>query len=929
MSNWKEVKRPFRDALIDAFDVDGLEAMLRYHCRYELERLTGRLQSREKIVDDVIARAVRDGWLQELVTGAIAENPTHTGLQDTVPHIIAGIEREGLAFYQMNSEDAPSLNISLVELRSYLEWMQRRSRNLPLGPLDQSGRDSELIGLNDVFVALDVDKPGEATLRNNSEAVYHAALGHLHAQPQLVLLGDPGSGKSTLLRYLSLCLCNALLEPEANWLTKLQWTVTEKKDENRTTQRASREKAQSEQHQWQKTGLIPIYIQLRDFARQPFVSDDGNAIWKFVCTQLPTELQSAKPILETLALHKRLFFMFDGVDEVPPAERKQVWQAIGAFLSSPYGGNRWVSTCRILSFVEAELPRRHLPVVTLQKLNQEQIDRFIESWYRALLQKQEMTQTDADNKTTALQAASRGHLHELAQNPMLLTIMAIVQTYEGTLPDERAMLYQRCVETLLLRWQREKEKDDKDTPSILQQLGTSQAQLEQLLWQIGWEAHSQTKQRNRTADLPEWDVIKIARKHLGTLEKAELFLTYTEKKAHLLVGSGGADDRRYTFPHRTFQEYLAACYLESERKPLRTIARLAEAGDPWREVINLAFGRLMHVKNDRVKAIDIIVDKLIDDDMPDDDDGWRRVWLTGEACAVIGKNALLEDEEGAEILPLLQKQLVALLQNGALTPQQRAEAGDALGALGDPRPGVCTREPDLIEIPVGDFLYGDRKTETRTIVEPFAIACYPVTVAQFGMFMQDDGYQNNHYWGGEDSPGWKWRISEHPDYRGKAPVTQPRYWQQSPWSGENRPIIGVSWYEAQAYCVWLTEKSGREYRLPTELEWERAARHTDGRSWAWGSEWEDGIINSDEAGINRTTTVGAFPRSAAACGAQDMSGNVWEWTASFYNDNHDTYSVRGGSWIYYLDLTRVARRSWGSPHYSSNNFGFRVVSPVF
>ena len=96
-----------------------------------------------------------------------------------------------------------------------------------------------------------------------------------------------------------------------------------------------------------------------------------------------------------------------------------------------------------LSFVEDNLPRRHLPVATLQKLDQEQIDRFIENWYCALQGKEEMTAAEAENKDTArLRDASRGYLHELAQNPMLLTIMAIVQTYEGTLPDERAMLYQ-------------------------------------------------------------------------------------------------------------------------------------------------------------------------------------------------------------------------------------------------------------------------------------------------------------------------------------------------------------------------------------------------------------------------------------------------------------------------------------------------------
>ena len=711
---WNELER-FRAALIDAFNVDGLEQMLRYKCGgRQLENLSGRNLPRPKIVADIIDDARREGWLDQLAAGALAANPTHAALQDAVQSLLAAGDLQRHLDDLQEAGGTPLPDTIYADLRLYLQWMRDKSSNLPLGPLDPSGRDSDIIGLSDVFVALDVDKAGRAKMADGSDAVYHAALGHLHSRTRLILLGDPGSGKSTLLRYLALYLCNALLDEENDWLAQLAWTLKEPQDETRSAFRSQRdEEEKREQQHWQRLGLVPIFIQLRDFARQSFDPTDGNALWRYACAQLPEQLDDARPHLQTLALHKRLFFMFDGVDEVPPRERRLVWGAIGAFMRSPFGGNRWAATCRTLSYVEAELPMRHLPLVTLQKLNQEQIDRFIACWYRALQGKHEMTPADAHYMTAALQEAGRGHLHELAQNPMLLTIMAIVQTYEGQLPDERAMLYQRCVETLLLRWQREKDKDDQNAPSILQQLETSQAQLEQLLWRLGWEAHSQARQREQAADLPEWDVIQIAREQLGSLEKAERFLTYTERKAHLLVGAGGADDRRFTFPHRTFQEYLAACYLESERQPLRRIARLAESGDPWREVLNLAFGRLMHVKNDRVKAIDIVVDKLMVDELPSNEAGWRRLWLTGEACAVIGQEALLQDEAGAEVLPLLRQQLVALLENEALTPQQRAEAGDALGSLGDPRPGVCTREPEILSrFQRATFFIGNEK-ETR------------------------------------------------------------------------------------------------------------------------------------------------------------------------------------------------------------------------
>lgn len=514
---------------------------------------------------------------------------------------------------------------------------------------------------------------------------------------------------------------------------------------------------------------------------------------------------------------------------------------------------------------------------------------------------------------------------------MLLTIMAIVQTYYGTLPEERARLYQACVETLLLRWQMPKEAAEagKALPDMLAALGVNQQKLERLLWEIAWQAHAETVARRaqERADIKESEIMALAAKHLGGYGKAEQFLTYTEQRAHLLVGRGGLGERLFAFPHRTFQEYLAACYLTPGLRLLTEAPRLAAAGDTWREVLNLAAGALVYNSNDFEKVL-FAVERMVPATIPTQEDGaaWRRIWLAGEMAAVVGRPNLAESDFAETLLPRLRELLAALLANGALTPAQRAEAGDALGRLGDPRPGVCTLEPDLIAIDAGEFLYGDEK-ETRTIEKPFAVARYPVTVAQFGMFVAAGGYEEPRYWGGEKSDGWRWRLAEHLEYRGEGPVTQPQYWQQPRWHVENRPIVGVSWYEAQAYCAWLAEKTGRGYRLPTEEEWERAARHTDGRTWAWGNAWADGIINSREAKIERTTAVGAFPRGAAECGAHDMSGNVWEWTSTPVGAG--ARALRGGSWLLNRNFARVSSRLDLDVDLSDVDLGFRAVAPVF
>jgi len=184
----------------------------------------------------------------------------------------------------------------------------------------------------------------------------------------------------------------------------------------------------------------------------------------------------------------------------------------------------------------------------------------------------------------------------------------------------------------------------------------------------------------------------------------------------------------------------------------------------------------------------------------------------------------------------------------------------------------------------------------------------------------------------------------------------------------NRPVVGVTWYEAVAYCNWLLEQLkvsgfklqvGRKpetlnlkpetllVRLPTEAEWEKAARGTDGRRWPWGNEWVEGRANTEEADIGETCAVGCFPAGASPWGVLDMAGNVWEWTVSkwgrtsVYRPDYgypydptdgredltgpDLRVVRGGSWSLVQRLARCAFRNRNIPVVFVDYLGFRVV----
>ena len=320
--------------------------------------------------------------------------------------------------------------------------------------------------------------------------------------------------------------------------------------------------------------------------------------------------------------------------------------------------------------------------------------------------------------------------------------------------------------------------------------------------------------------------------------------------------------------------------------------------------------------------------------------------LSGDRLRMQDAAGRLESEEPQKDGPKHRTHrvpLVNIVQNPAELLERRVNAGDALGWIGDERQGVSSLEPQLIPI-IEDltFLMGDEKQEV-TIPAAFAIAQYPITNAQFRFFIEEGGYSEARWLD-------KCWTKEGRDYRQKNNWTQPRYWDDAKYSLSNQPVVGVSWYEAVAYAAWLAQKTGQPYRLPTEAEWERAARHTDGRTYPWGEEWRDGIVNSGEAGISRPTAVGLFLDGAAECGALDMSGNVWEWCRTRWRDEKELEYpqpwaddgrekleggnivwrvLRGGSWADSPTSLRCAYRDGYDPFSRYVNFGFRVCASPF
>jgi formylglycine-generating enzyme required for sulfatase activity len=222
----------------------------------------------------------------------------------------------------------------------------------------------------------------------------------------------------------------------------------------------------------------------------------------------------------------------------------------------------------------------------------------------------------------------------------------------------------------------------------------------------------------------------------------------------------------------------------------------------------------------------------------------------------------------------------------------------------------------------------------RVDLDAYFIGRYPVTVGQYRAFVGAGGYHSPDFW---TKAGWAWRRAE-----GR---TRPAYWADEAWTGDERlPVVGTSWYEACAYCRWLAAETGRGYRLPSEAEWEKAARGDvetpgSGGLWPWGDQFEASLCNTRAAGLGRTAQVGhSSPAGDSPFGCAEMVGNVSEWTASRFlpypydpgdgrNDpTGDAERVtRGGSWHSPVLRARTVSRGMNDPYFADDDLGFRCA----
>ncbi|MFN8465485.1 MAG: SUMF1/EgtB/PvdO family nonheme iron enzyme [Caldilineaceae bacterium] len=876
-------------------------------------------------------------------SGAIAQD--HAVAASAGGVAVGGSVRGNIYVGQPTNDPAEAIAI-------YRQVYAAACQNLPLRGIDVGAGDAQgnrqQLALEQVYVDLDTttlvpkqahagrkkDQPGLEREETRPLTMLEAVINNR----RLVLLGDPGSGKSTFIGHLGLCLALSALQPNAGWLDRLpNWPRAE-------------------------CDLTPLLVVLRDFARAlPAKGEPSPSwLWDFIVERLRAQkLEFAASPISKLLDKGKIIVLLDGLDEIPTDQQRiQVRDAVQSF-AGRYPQCRMVATCRTLSYQNPSSRLDGWKDIQLAELDEPKIDNFVSAWYTELARLGVLGDGDAARMARRLQeAVRRKDLRELAGNPLLLTVMALVHAHKGQLPDARALLYEDTVDILLLRWEQVKAGGDLAAlplRRLLQQVDRSEVDLKRVLKRLAFEAQQggSASETGGLADIGELRLLKaMADLHPSkSLEWAKMVMDVIRLRAGLLVERV---PEVYTFPHRTFQEYLAGAHLAAQADFARQAARLVRDDLYWRQVILLSAGRLVYLSGDMAKPL-ALVGELCPETPDTSGLGWRKTWLAGEVLLEAGLNRVQDTTFGTDLLRRVRRRLVDLLRTGALQPAQRAEAGDVLGLLGDPRFRAdawwLPDEPlfGFVEIPAGPFLMGsepklDRMSGRREqpqhslTLGRYYVCRFPVTVAQFRVFTEATGY-----------------MPENLDSLREAPT---------------RPVPWVTWHEAMRYCDWLTatlrkwpgtpqplatllrvgDPPGEPWRfiVPSEAEWEKAARGADGRIYPWGADLTPNHANYGATGIATTSAVGSFAQGASPYGIEEMSGNVWEWTRSLWgqdvqkpefgypydpSDGRERLDAddsvlrvwRGGSFDVHDQGVRCACRIMNYPYYGSWGVGFRVV----
>jgi formylglycine-generating enzyme required for sulfatase activity len=722
-----------------------------------------------------------------------------------------------------------------------------------------------------------------------------------------VIVGDPGSGKTTFLRRIAYTLAETLLDLDPDATNK--WLGIKGEPP------------------------FPLFLRLADLSA--FVEREKRG-----GTSVPTTDDSPEWLTKFLGrvalenvwgLDEEFFkeqlesgscmLLLDGLDEAPSLNsRKTLTQLIEKAATVVYDKCQFVLTTRPKGLADGVAFNDEFKQVHVGPLTEEAIDCFLTHWCNALFP-EAPDQGKAHRVELDRALETRSEIRRMATNPVMLTALAVVHWNEKRLPEQRADLYESIITWLSrARETRHGRMPAERCVRLLQEVA---------LAMMGYEEGRQIEVSHRWA--AEQIMNYFPQQEPYAIEAAERFLLEEELDSGIIVGRG--DNLR--FWHLSFQEFLAARAIAARAESMQRKLLIADRGrllsSEWRETV-LLFAGILHRQG--AQKVDAMLKTIIAHEGPT-----TSLTSKSQIFGLIG--AIQRDLAplGYEIKELRYQTILNEVMrifspeiSESMPTEIRLEAADALGQSGDPRLELN----NWITIAGGRFLMGVQAEDplapgyeagTLSIERPpheiqlseFQISRFLVTVYEFEKFIADNGYQEAQFWVAGGYGLWK-----RPDQWDN----QVRY--------PNRPIVGISWYEALAYCAW----KGYGVSLLTEAQWERAARGLEGRKFPWGEDEPTlSRLNFRGANVGHVTPVGFYPLCVTPDGVYDLAGNVFEWCLDGFGDYHCKVKVntgervsserkyrvvRGGCFGSVTHFVRSAFRGRYDPTYRSNAIGFRI-----
>ncbi len=719
--------------------------------------------------------------------------------------------------------------------------------------------------------------------------------------PFLLIEGQPGAGKTTFLNLIACALArDALGEPcpeGDSWRRHIGLDDRE-------------------------PPTIPILLRLADlvplFERAPSVRRDDRRWLLELLKQLCEEngYSVTRDRWREMLEGGEALLLLDGLDEVATRGLRERLFAVFRDACEHWRCPLVVASRPIQTAALVDMGFR---VAVIEPFSDREIRAFVDRWVAALhgaASADAMDRAAERYRDLLLEAiVTVPRVRRLATNPVMLTCLCVVHWNQGRLPEGRARVYRAVIEWLIAA-----RRDQRAARGFHDRFAW-RALARLALAMIGAEGGKRT-----AFDLEDGAVAiepVVARSFSG-LDPEERRYRGREWLRFECLGSGIVEEiagRRARFWHLTFGEYLAALQLawradgeDDEQEDWWPVIKDHLGDAQWRETLEL-FPVCLFDEGGEGR-----VDKLLG----------RVQALRGAApdlatearvAAVVAR--LLEPlaavgyeprPELAEVhAQALERSMAVFTAEGAaeVPVADRIAVAEALGKGGDPR--FASGREHFIEVPRCDG---------------WRLGKYPVTVEEYQRFVDHRGYEEANHWSTE---GWA--------LRDKKGWETPGSWEQQ-LQTPNRPVVEVSWYEAEAYCRWLSEqRGGQEVRLPSEEEWQRAAS-PDGRTYPWGEEDPDPeranfAKKIGEGHVGSPTPVGIYPSGDGHEGHCDLAGNVWEWCRDEVPASSPIVAMgagkvlRGGGWHGPAGDLRATERSRLPAGGRGDVIGFRLaVAPA-